>query len=124
LKFYNHIFRLVKNGGRNSLFESSSAQVYIRLSKRLIGDGLTPTLDIARVEVAEEHRGAGVFKTLLSEAEQYCLNDPVVKTLYIENVMEPRLGDFFRRRNYVERRVGPDLCFYQSFYPPPAKEIL
>lgn len=110
-------------GRGNAWIEIPHGKVYVRLTARPIGKVRllgTPEwiscLDIASVEIDEEHRSKGIFKNWLKHAEQ--LADKRNITIYIENVLNDRLKKFFKYNSeyhefydYNSRLPGELPCF-------------
>ena len=64
-------------------------------------------LDIASVEIDSSYRGYGVFTRILGRLEKKGI------PLFIENVLDSRFRDFFRKRNYQEYTNNYDVCFFR-----------
>lgn len=58
------------------------------------------TIDIASVEVYEQHRSKGFFTMFLSCVEE--LADQEGRAVYVESVMESRLAGFLIARGYIQ----------------------
>lgn len=69
-------------------------RVYIRRTRHCISGTIFETLDIANICVKEKFRGKGIFSSLLKwlESRKY--------TLYVESVLNTRLGTFLLHNNF------------------------
>lgn len=79
-------------------------RVYCRYSVR---DGLR-CLDLADMELPEDERGGGLLTGLLEDLEPVCGPSNGIQALHIENVLNPRLAEFFRRRGYAQLTSAAD----------------
>jgi GNAT superfamily N-acetyltransferase len=73
--------------------------VYVRHAKRMVDGKLVEMFDIASIEVVDGHRGQGIFTSFLNAAEELILPD---KIIFIENVLDPRFQEFFRKQGYID----------------------
>lgn len=97
LKSYNQNFRL----SINKWFERPEIgfQIYLRLGYRVLeGKEMVLCLQVANVGVAEPYCGKGIFTDVLSRLET------IHSCLLIENVLNPRLAAFLKRRGYIEEK--------------------
>ena len=104
----NEISEHVKNikpgfGYWNRWFSCPVLEIYIRRSFHSLPsrDGklvVTNTLDLANVTVNDEYRGKGYFTHLLRNIEKMAAYHQL--TLYVENILEPRLASFLEREDY------------------------
>lgn len=91
---YESIQEFLGSGVRNAWVELDKMRVYVRKgSMRYINKKAVTTFDVATVEVDAAHRGQGVFTRFLESLEE-SLDSPI----YVENVLEKRFQDFFRKR--------------------------
>lgn len=77
-------------------------QIYVRNTKRYLGDQLVPAIDLANFEIPEAYRGQGLFTKLLTLVEEYAKSVNVA--VYIECVHNARLRSFLERRGYVKHQ--------------------
>jgi len=81
-------------------------KIYIRKSNRR-GE----TIDIVNIDIADSFKGQGLFTSLLDELEQL---SPY--SLYIENVLNPRLSEFFQKRSGwttdEDNNILAPACYY------------
>jgi hypothetical protein len=92
---------------RNGEVKEHGLIAYLRMSERyLISANVEPrraaTIDIARVSV--QTPGQGLFKQFLHGVE--CIAAARERTVYIENVVDERFREFFRKRGYTECEGG------------------
>lgn len=102
----DEISRFVDSALRNVWLEDENGKVYVRKSRRFLNGEAITTLDIASIEAIV--RGKGFFKTVRVAAENSGLS------VYVENVLEPRLVDHLLRNGYTmigDRNFTP--CFYK-----------
>ncbi len=88
----------------NRWLEDPSIRVYVRRGYRLLGEQslgsrLATVLDIANVEASA--RGQGRFTKFLDYVER---NEPF-EGVFIENVLDLRLANFFLRRGYTDIKL-------------------
>jgi predicted acetyltransferase len=79
--------------------EDEFMRVYVRKSTRLLDGAKRTTLDIATVEVDEQHRGKGHFGRFLAYAE---IVNPF-EALYIESVLDPAQWAIYESRGFRRR---------------------
>ena len=75
----------------------------IRQSAALVPESYShgrKTLDLASVTVDEEFQGQGHHTRFITDVEFVCKNTG--HCIYVENVLEVRLNDFFKKRGYRE----------------------
>lgn len=86
---------------------------YIRVTKRYVEGKVVNTIDLANLKVEPPRKqGEGVFTAFLvhMEAEAKRLD----RVVFVENVLEDRFQEFFRKRGYAETDTIPP-CFWKSF---------
>ena len=89
-------------------------KIYVRVTKHYLPNGeVVKTIDLASIEVEEEHRGSGVFTKKLEEIE--LLASERGFTVYVESILNERLIPFLEKRGY--RRVDN----LQSMFLRPGK---
>jgi hypothetical protein len=105
----------LKSPIRNAWLElEEPASLYLRKANRVIAGEKVKTLDLATVEVQEEHQGKGVFKGLLKSLEKKVVSGDF-DGLYVENILEPRLSSYLKSKGYA--LVGGDEiapCLFKS----------
>lgn len=109
-------------GFRNSWIEVDGVEIYIRLTKRLnpmlrgnvtdIERDVVSCLDIANICLSPHLRNRGIFTEFLIRAHQM---NPC-QMLYIENVMERRFQEFFKKAGFKQMPSEQDFCGCKSFY--------
>ena len=91
--------------------KSKYTSVYFRVTHRYITGLKRRTLEIANIEIVESKRGCGIFTSLIDFLSSY--NG---YTLFIENVHEPKLGDWLDRNGF-EVWIAPGDCgCVRSYY--------
>lgn len=80
---------------RNAWLREPHLSVYVRRGTHYINGMLVQTLDVANASVDESRRGEGVFTAFLERVEALDEN------IYLENVLEHRLQEFYRTRGYL-----------------------
>lgn len=94
-------------------FKDSDMKVYVRVGRRMIEGSIRETIDIATIEVFKP--GQGTFTRFLEQVEELAAAGPI-HTIYVENVLESRFAEFFRKRGYsVSPYAGETPCFYRRF---------
>lgn len=83
---------------RNKWIKSRKMKIYIRRSMRQVGMKMTPCLDLASVEVDENHRGKGLFTKFLEKFENAAKE--MNRVVFVENIQNERLKNFLLRRKY------------------------
>jgi len=88
---------------RNAWIKDGPLSVYIRKSERMFVLGKrVHTIDVANVTVRTP--GQGLFTLYLHGVE--CLAATRGSVVYVENVIDERFREFFRRRGYTECEGG------------------
>jgi hypothetical protein len=107
------ILEFSKSSRRNEWITVDGISIYVRNANRLlsIGGGYVPTLDLASISI--EDKGQGIFTSILE-----ALETSSGKTLFVENVLEDRFQEFFKKRSgwYVVNSYmegPPCFCFYK-----------
>ena len=98
--------RFIKGPARNTWLQYEHMHYYVRKGHHALNHKLWYCLDVAGVEVKEDHRGAGIFTRWLSQLEKYFLAQDDFEAIYIECVVEPRFAEFFRKRGYSEQKIA------------------
>lgn len=90
---------------KNCWFVYDTFKVYVRKAMRTLPPmrAFFDTLDIATINVYEEHQGNGIFTAYLTMAED--LAKEADRIVFIENVLNPRLAQWLECRGYS--RMGP-----------------
>lgn len=76
-------------------------QIYIRLNVKYFEGIVHNTIEIANVEVDEQHRGQGVFTEYYNKIVQIAKEHN--RAICVENVLTPRFRQFF-----IDRGFKPD----------------
>lgn len=76
----------------------SGLGVYIRKSSRLKGEEWIPCVDVANLELVKGLRGKGIFTEWITRLED--IADARDMHVYVENLLNDRLAQFFLRRDY------------------------
>lgn len=98
---------------RNRWIYSGSFEIYVRKTHHLVRGEVVPCFDIATINERNcKRRGKGFFTNLLQNIETEI---PSEFYIYVENVMNPRLGTFLLRRGYEPTGTNEYLT---SFYLP------
>ena len=97
--------------GNNSWFNRDGIEVYIRLGYHVLQSTPYQCLDLANVIV--EKKSQGHFTQFLDQLENVAAKHG--KPLYVENVLNDRLVEFFVKRGY-DLAVARGLCNTPSFY--------
>lgn len=74
-------------------------------------------LDIATIEVDEEHRGKGVFTRFLTLVEEEAEKRHMA--VWVESIQEPRLIPFLKARGYQQCPFNDDIA--PTYYKLPTK---
>lgn len=103
---------------RSAWIEIGKVRCYFRCNHRSLPIGYTKTLDLANFNIEEEERGKGYFTKWLGQIEAFAFGHNL--TVFIENVINERLGPFFVRRGYTPCKREPE-----SYYlcPPNGGDI-
>lgn len=87
-------------------------EVYLRLARHAIHGELYPTLDLATISVRPDLRRQGIGASLIQTLEQEAIR--LQRILYVENVLNPNLELYLRRRGYqgvhYDDDYGPTLA--------------
>jgi GNAT superfamily N-acetyltransferase len=105
---------------RNGWIENDEIRLYLRTGLRRIEGSTVKAVTIASVSVYERRKSRGIFTAILTEIEKIAANAGL--SVFVENVLNSRLADFFERRGYGECKDRiPDICF---FYKPDSVESI
>lgn len=99
---------------RNRWFEISKLKVYMRRGTHYIDEKFVQCIDVASVEVEEDVRGEGRFTHFLEDLEAFLDKERPDLLIYVENVLEARFQDFFKRRLNYEQCNPPNICFLRK----------
>jgi GNAT superfamily N-acetyltransferase len=99
---------LQMNNLRNTWIEEHSIKVYVRKSIRYINDAPFRFLDLASVEVEEDHRGCGIFTEFLNRFEREAKG--VERGVYVESILNKRLIGFLKDRGYYFVPGTNEIC--------------
>jgi hypothetical protein len=84
-------------------------KVYVRKAHHLIKGDVLCCLDIATIEIIPEKRRQGLSKDLL----RFALENNEYDALYIENVQEKEIAQYFFKNNWGVCGVDYCPCFYK-----------
>jgi len=84
----------------NQWFKCRQMEVYLRRSRRVVGDGLVWVIDIANVGV--KTKGKGVYSDFLEFIEVVAISVDTCNGLFIENILDEKQVDLYERRGYVK----------------------
>ncbi len=90
----------ISSGPRNLWLEDGLMKVYVRKSIRLCRNNAMTCLDIASIEVVEEHRSKGHFTAFIAHAEKV---NPF-SLMLLECVLNPRLAIWAKRNGWTPYR--------------------
>jgi GNAT superfamily N-acetyltransferase len=101
--------------------------IYVRKSDwRVLGGSRIPALDVANARIVPEHRkdyrGHGRFTRWLAQAEAEADRRNVI--VYLEQVGNRRLWDFYLRRGYIPEEGSDDMCAWRPVSPEQERLIL
>ena len=88
--------------------ENEQIRLYLRKSRRIIGEKVRFCLDIASIEIAEEYQGRGLFTkimALLHEMNPY-------EVSYLESILNPVLEEWCKKRRWVQMPYTQPPAFY------------
>lgn len=83
----------------NSWIREKHIDVYVRRSKRFIGNQSYSMLDVGSVEVDENFRGLGIFTAFLVRYEKEAKK--LKRGVYIESILNPRLLKHLLSKGYT-----------------------
>lgn len=96
---------------RNLWLTADKMEVYVRKASHVISGDVPRCFDIASITVGEEHRGKGLFSSWLDYVEA-TLRGGEYEFIYVENVLNPLLLEFLRRRGY--QQTGEMTCMFKA----------
>lgn len=99
---FSKALRAIECMQRNGEVKEHGLLAYVRITERWWPTGRVPTIEIARVSVRTP--GQGLFTAFLHGVE--CIAAARERTVYIENVIDERFRNFFRKRGYTECEGG------------------
>lgn len=114
----SNIINFIVSKANNKWIKFDEGEVYVRKSMRYFDKNIWyKALDLANINIKEEHRGKG-YLTFILEVLENAAKDYGYDIVYLENVLDnPRLEEFYKRKGYLE--LSRDIpCFYK-----PVKEI-
>lgn len=77
-------------------------RIYLRIEQRYLNRNKFQTLDIATISINDKrNRSKGIFSDFLSSIIKYCELCTDVEAIYIENVLDERFANFFRKKNIL-----------------------
>lgn len=104
------IDRFLKGKIPNEYIYIGPFEIYVRKSKRDLGNGYYRCFDIARVGArVDGMRGKGYFTLFLAELERHLIDRNT--TIYVECVHNKRLGAFLERRGYTSDKSDIAPCY-------------
>ena len=92
----------------NAWIEERDIEIYVRKSKRLIGDKIFLCLDIGSVEVAEKRRGQGLFRAFLHRFEEEAKKQN--RVVFVESILNNRLYKFLLANGYTHDPRSHPIC--------------
>ena len=117
-------FMLDSNGkfGQRRWLRDDIAEIFVRRGYHNV-DPYSKTvmkcLDIANINVYQEHQGKGVLTAFLQKAEDFVDRFEEWDGIYVENVLPPRLQRYFRNREgYIEVDVMSQITELATFFRP------
>jgi len=84
---------------RNKWFHDEKCIIYLRKSKRYINGSFKECIEIASVEVFEDFRKKGIFKSLLLFIETIAKNNN--QCVFIESIISDILLKYIQRIGYI-----------------------
>ena len=93
---------------RNCWIYERDIAIYVRRSTRFINNKPIKCLDLASVEVIEEHRGMGIFTGFLSRFEEAAKK--LNRAVFVESILNKRLEKFLEKRGYTHHPHSVELC--------------
>ena len=103
--------KAIEAGERNPWVYGKYTDFYFRNTRRMINGEIYPSIDVANITVNPKYKSRGVFKSLMDFIETEYRH----RLIYAENILEPRLVDFFVKRGYTRVDKGeydPAPSFY------------
>ena len=100
---------------RNEWLHSDGMAVYVRKGYQFLDRELPPsnTLDVANINIKEEHRGKGWFTAWLKYAEEVA-KEQGKDAVYVESVENVRLIPFLLKSGYSEvANLDGAPCFFK-----------
>jgi GNAT superfamily N-acetyltransferase len=104
----------VNAGERNPWVYGKFTDFYFRNTRRMINGEIYPSIDVSNISVKPKYKSKGVFKSLMDFIEEEYRH----RLIYVENILEPRLIEFFIKRGYSRVDKG-DYDPAPSFYRLP-----
>jgi len=92
---------------------ATEGKVFVRVTQRAINGALRPTIDVATIEIDEEHQNTGVFKQVLFAVEQVAQQHN--RCVFVENVLNEILVAPLQKYGYT--------LLADSFPPSFAKDV-
>ena len=97
----------------NRWFTQKQYSFYLRFGRHhQDGTSYDKTVELCNLLISDEYRGDGLFTSFVEQVEQLGCS------IFVENVLQERFREFWRRRGYKERNCGEISCFFRE-----AKEI-
>lgn len=116
MDIYRQLDKFITQPERNPMkvkavwLKTPEMQIFVRRSRRVFQKGesvIHTALDIATVEVYEEHQRKGLFKNFLEYAEKINPWDAI----FIENVFNDFLRNYLEKNDW-QRAITP-LCYFK-----------
>ena len=103
----------LESNTRNAWTQSGNVSCYVRKSVRIYNNRWIHCLDLASGSVPWELRGQGLVTEFVKNAE-FLAAEHGYRYIFIENVLEERFCDFFRKKGYnlYSNNVTP--CFIKE----------
>ena len=109
-----NLTQFIQSDLRNAWIKERYISVYVRKSMRLLGESVTPCLDIANVEVVESKRGVGVFTSFRGRFEKAAKQ--CGRWAFVECVQNRRLADHLPSVGYYRSPRSSSLL--PDFFKP------
>jgi hypothetical protein len=98
----------VKSNSRNEWLYGDIMHIYVRKSHRFIIDNdnskFEECLDIANIQIDDEHQGKGIFTSLLKSI----IEDYSDMNIYIESIQNPAVEHIAKKFGFVFLNKNPD----------------
>ncbi len=89
--------------GGNQWFRTQSGilSFYLRINKRLFEGQIKICIDIATIEIAEEHQKRGIASRLIQDICEISSSFSSAECTYIENVLVPEFAAYLERTEWI-----------------------
>lgn len=94
----------------NRWFTQKGYSFYLRFGRHYEGgQSYNYTIELCNLTISDDVRGSGLFTMFVEQLEAI---DGL--HIFVENVLQERFREFWRRRGYVERNCGEISCFFRE----------